>query len=141
MLVLIWVAIFGRLGTTDIGEGLEDKSERKYRVRIKYCWTVQQWVWLNNLCDSFCLWYGLYISGSSQGGGGFILLVLYLLLIFLVQIIICLSLCWLVRCLIYLVFCLMVLSVLSFSWSCGALCLQRCLLFSYLFSFAVTISF
>ena len=36
----------------------------------------------------------------------------------------CLSLCWLVLYLVYTVFSLMVLSVLSLSWSCGALCLQ-----------------
>ena len=47
----------------------------------------------------------------------------------------CLSLCWLVLCLIYTVFSLMVLSVSSFPWSCGALCLQWCLFFSYFFCF------
>ena len=46
----------------------------------------------------------------------------------------CLSLCWLDLCLIYTVFPLVVLSVLSFSWSCGTICLQWCLLFSYLCS-------
>ena len=53
--------------------------------RIKDCWIVQQWVWLNSLCDGFCLWYGSYISSSSSGGGGFLLLVLYLLLALLLQ--------------------------------------------------------
>ena len=48
-------------------------------------------------------------------------------------ILICLSLCWFIRFLIYTVFSLMVLSILSFYWSCGTLCLQWCLLFFYFF--------
>ena len=81
-----------------------------------------------------CLWYGWYILVAAREEAAFFCWCTICCLPCYCNSFLYLSLCWLVLCLIYTVFSLMVLSVLSFSWSFGAKCLQWCLLFSYLYS-------